>query len=42
MDADRAEHVKEAVPVLGRYVDLLAVRTFAACTTTRPTCAIRS
>ena len=32
MDQDRAEHVKEAVPVLGRYVDLLAVRTFAACT----------
>ena len=32
MDADRAEHVKEAVPVLGRYVDLLAVRTFATTT----------
>ncbi len=32
MDKDRAEHVKEAVPVLGRYVDLLAVRTFAGCT----------
>jgi len=32
MDQDRAEHVKEAVPVLGRYVDLLAVRTFAICT----------
>ncbi len=31
MDQDRAEHVKEAVPVLGRYVDLLAVRTFAGC-----------
>jgi N-acetylornithine carbamoyltransferase len=31
MNADRAEHVKEAVPVLGRYVDLLAVRTFATC-----------
>ena len=31
MDQDRAEHVKEAVPVLGRYVDLLAVRTFATC-----------
>jgi N-acetylornithine carbamoyltransferase len=31
MDQDRAEHVREAVPVLGRYVDLLAVRTFAAC-----------
>ncbi|HOC19405.1 MAG TPA: N-acetylornithine carbamoyltransferase [Vicinamibacterales bacterium] len=32
MDQDRAEHVREAVPVLGRYVDLLAVRTFASCT----------
>ncbi len=31
MDQDRAEHVREAVPVLGRYVDLLAVRTFATC-----------
>lgn len=29
MDADRAEHVKEAAPVLGRYCDVLAVRTFA-------------
>jgi N-acetylornithine carbamoyltransferase len=29
MDADRAEHLKEAVPVLCRYVDALAVRTFA-------------
>jgi N-acetylornithine carbamoyltransferase len=29
MDGDRAEHVKEAVPVLSRYVDALAVRTFA-------------
>jgi N-acetylornithine carbamoyltransferase len=29
MDGDRAEHVKEAVPVLARYVDALAVRTFA-------------
>ena len=32
MDGDRAEHVKEAVPVLARYVDALAVRTFATCT----------
>ena len=31
MDGDRAEHVKEAVPVLARYVDALAVRTFASC-----------
>jgi len=31
MDGDRAEHVKEAVPVLARYVDALAVRTFAGC-----------
>ncbi len=30
MDGDRAEHVKEAVPVLARFVDALAVRTFAA------------
>ncbi len=28
MDADRAEHLKEAVPVLCRYLDVLAVRTF--------------
>ena len=30
MDGDRAEHIKEAAPVLSRYVDMLAVRTFAA------------
>ena len=30
MDGDRAEHLKEAVPVLSRYVDALAVRSFAA------------
>lgn len=30
MDADRAEHVREAVGVLGRYVDALGVRTFAS------------
>jgi N-acetylornithine carbamoyltransferase len=29
MNSDRAEHVREAVPVLSRYVDALAVRTFA-------------
>lgn len=29
MNADRAEHVKDAVPVLGRYVDLLGVRSFS-------------
>ena len=29
MDGDRAEHLREAVPVLARYVDILAVRTFA-------------
>jgi N-acetylornithine carbamoyltransferase len=29
MDVDRAEHLKDAVPVLCRYVDALAVRTFA-------------
>ncbi|MBI4913297.1 MAG: N-acetylornithine carbamoyltransferase [Acidobacteria bacterium] len=31
MDGDRAEHVREAVPVLARYADALAVRTFATC-----------
>jgi len=30
MDSDRAEHIREAAPVLSRYVDFLAVRTFAA------------
>jgi len=30
MDGDRAEHIKEAAPVLSRYLDLLAVRTFAS------------
>ncbi len=30
MDGDRAEHVKEAVPVLARYADALAVRSFSA------------
>jgi N-acetylornithine carbamoyltransferase len=30
MDGDRAEHIREAAPVLSRYVDYLAVRTFAA------------
>jgi N-acetylornithine carbamoyltransferase len=30
MDGDRAEHVREAVPVLGRYADALAVRSFSA------------
>lgn len=29
MDGDCAEHVREAVPVLCRYVDALAVRTFS-------------
>lgn len=29
MDGDCAEHVKEAAPVLSRYGDVLAVRTFA-------------
>ncbi|TWT44582.1 N-acetylornithine carbamoyltransferase [Phycisphaerae bacterium RAS1] len=28
MDADKAEHVKEAAPVLSRYFDVLGVRTF--------------
>ena len=30
MDGDRAEHVREAVGVLGGYVDALGVRTFAS------------
>lgn len=30
MDGDRPEHIREAIPVLGRYVDALAVRTFAS------------
>lgn len=30
MDSDRPEHIREAIPVLGRFVDALAVRTFAA------------
>jgi N-acetylornithine carbamoyltransferase len=32
MDGDRAEHVREAVGVLGRYVDALGVRSFASLT----------
>ena len=30
MDGDRAEHIKEAVPVLARYADALAVRAFSS------------
>jgi N-acetylornithine carbamoyltransferase len=30
MDGDCSEHIREAAPVLSRYGDLLAVRTFAA------------
>ncbi|MEW6253169.1 MAG: acetylornithine carbamoyltransferase, partial [Planctomycetota bacterium] len=30
MTGDAAEHIREAAPVLSRYGDLLAVRTFAA------------
>ena len=30
MDGDRAEHVKEAVPVLARYADALALRAFSS------------
>lgn len=29
MDGDKTEHLKEAIPVLCRYVDLLAVRSFS-------------
>lgn len=32
MDGDRAEHVREAVGVLGHYLDALGVRTFASLT----------
>ncbi|MDQ2918972.1 MAG: N-acetylornithine carbamoyltransferase, partial [Verrucomicrobiota bacterium] len=32
MNSDRAEHLQEAVPVLSRYVDALAVRSFAGLT----------
>src|SRR3954447_20054892 len=32
MDGDRPEHLSEAVGVLSRYVDALAVRTFAGLT----------
>jgi len=35
MDVDRAEHLKEAVPVLCRYVDALAVWMITRTTTTR-------
>ncbi len=30
MDSDRAEHIKEAVPVLAQYADALAVRAFSS------------
>lgn len=30
MDGDKTEHLKEAVPVLSRYVDMLAVRSFSS------------
>lgn len=30
MNQDRAEHIKEAAPVLSRFVDMLGVRTFSA------------
>ena len=30
MNSDKPEHIREAIPVLGRYVDALAVRTFSA------------
>ena len=36
MNSDRAEHVREAVPVLSRYVDALAVRTQQRSTDTGP------
>jgi N-succinyl-L-ornithine transcarbamylase len=30
MDGDKAEHLREAVPVIGRYCDIIGVRSFAA------------
>jgi N-acetylornithine carbamoyltransferase len=30
MDGDKAEHIKEAAPVLSRYVDALGIRTFSS------------
>ena len=30
MDGDKPEHIREAIPVLARYVDALAVRSFAS------------
>ncbi len=29
MDCDKPEHIKEAVPVIGRYCDIIGVRSFA-------------
>ncbi len=30
MDSDKPEHIREAVPVIGRYCDIIGVRSFAA------------
>lgn len=30
MDGDKAEHLREAVPVMGQYADIIGVRSFAA------------
>lgn len=30
MDGDKPEHIKEAVPVIGRYCDIIGVRSFAS------------
>ncbi|WP_430810636.1 MULTISPECIES: N-acetylornithine carbamoyltransferase [unclassified Carboxylicivirga] len=30
MDGDKPEHLREAVPVIGRYCDMIAVRSFAS------------
>ena len=32
MDGDKAEHLKEAIPVIGSYCDLIGVRSFAGLT----------
>lgn len=29
MDSDKPEHIKEAIPVIGRYADIIGVRSFA-------------
>ena len=35
MDGDKAEHLLEAIPVMGSYCDLIGVRSFATLSATR-------